>query len=122
MRSLPPRGAHEENRGDSAPDVVPPLVRHGRPAPLRAHNYGRGRPGAREAVQQANGCGRRCDDRCGLRDLSAVVGGPKLVAPRVEAFSAASRYTLLLYGLSSMKKKRFALAIDPRLGKCASVQ
>ena len=44
--------------------------------------------------------------RCGLRDLSAVVGGgPKLVAPRAEAFSAASRYTLLLYGLSFLRKK-----------------
>ena len=53
---MPPRGRDEQNGGDAAPDIVPPLVWHGRPAPFRAHN-GRGRPDAREAVKQANSCG-----------------------------------------------------------------
>jgi len=96
---------------------VPPLVRHGRPAPFRAH-YGRGRPGAREAVQQAYSFGhrgRRGDlsasvvprqaarplrDRCGLRgDLSAVgrLEYRYLLQCASKAYSAASRYTQQLF-------------------------
>ena len=57
---MPPRGAHENYSGDAAPNIMPPLVWYRGAPPFRAH-YGRGRPGAREAMQQANSCGRRGD-------------------------------------------------------------
>ena len=115
MRSLPPRGAHENYSGGTTPDVVPPLVRHGRPAAFRAHS-GRGRPRAREAVQQANlfrRRGRRGDLCVGgtaasgaatAADCAATsprwVGGSTTIcyaAFAAKASGAASMYTLQLF-------------------------
>ena len=58
--ALPPRGAHEENRGDAAPDVAPLVVRRGR-APIMvagsAPMQSSGRPGARVVPLQQRECG-----------------------------------------------------------------